>query len=73
MENFFTASFKTRGRFPRCLCDVIAFPFDVVLVTTASSLMVEDRLDFPSFLIIVDVWGQSGEVGAVNLCFGVRH
>jgi len=65
-ENFFAASIKTRVGFPRCLCDVIAFPLDKECVFAASSSVVDDGFDFPSFFVVVDVWWWSKEVGSVS-------
>jgi hypothetical protein len=66
LESFFTAVFETRGGFPRCFCDIIAFPFDIVLISSASFPMIEDRFDFIAFFVVVDVRWRSGEVGAVD-------
>jgi hypothetical protein len=73
LENFFTTIFETRGWFPHCFRNVIAFPFDVVLMSSASFSMIEDSLDFPSFFIIINVWWWSKEVGPVSLGFRIWH
>ena len=57
LEDLFSAFFETRGRFPRCFINWIAFPFDVILITTASSAVIKDSLDFPSFFIVVNLGG----------------
>ena len=72
-ENFFSAIFETCGRFPRCFCDIIAFPFNEVLISSAPFPVVKDRFDFVAFFIVVDVWWRSREVGTVDFGFGVRH
>ena len=71
LEDFFSSIFETRGRFPRCFVDRVAFPFDVILISSASSAVIEDSLDFPSFFVIVDLGRWSDKVRAVSFCFGV--
>ena len=73
LENFFTAFFKTHGRFPCCFGDIIAFPFDIVLISSALFSMIEDCFNFPLFFIIVDVQWWSEKVWAMNFYFSVRH
>lgn len=72
-ENFFTTIFKTHGRFPRCFRDIIAFPFNIVLVSSALFSMIENSFDFPLFFIIVDIWRGSKVVVSVDFSFCVRH
>ena len=72
-ENFFTASIKTCVGFPRCFCDVVAFPLDEELVFVSSSSMVDNGFNFPSFFVIIDVRWWLKEVGSMDFCFGVWY
>ena len=69
----FTAIFETHGWFPHCFGDVIAFPLDVVLISSASFSVIEDGFDLTSLFIIVNVRWWLREVGSMSFCFGVRH
>jgi len=62
-ENFFTAIFETHGQFPHYFRDIIAFPFDVVSISSALFVMIEDCFDFPSFFVIVYFGGGQRKLG----------
>jgi len=53
--------------FPQCFGDRISFPFHVVLITSSSFLMIDDRIYFIDFFFIFEFHQQFREIRSVDI------